>query len=51
MRRALLVGINDYGTSAPPLAPCVADAWRRQWACRDYFSRNMELNYISIPGL
>ena len=28
MHRALMVGINEYGTSLPPLAGCVADAWR-----------------------
>lgn len=52
MRRALLVGINDYGTSAPPLSGCVADAWRMFQALSTHQdgSQNFECKLIANPG-
>ncbi len=52
MRRALMVGINDYGTVAPPLAGCVGDAWRmfNVLSSNEDGSQNFECMLLTNPG-
>lgn len=52
MRRALLVGINDYGPSAPRLEGCVGDAWRmfQSLSTNEDGSQNFECLLVTNPG-
>lgn len=52
MRRALLVGINSYGTNASPLKGCVGDAWRmfQALSTNEDGSQNFECLLVTNPG-
>jgi len=52
MKRALMVGINEYGESAPALKGCVADAWRmfRVLSTHEDGSQNFECMLLANPG-
>lgn len=52
MRRALIVGINDYDPAVSPLEGCVGDAWRmfEVLSSHEDGSQNFECMLLTNPG-
>lgn len=52
MRRALMVGINEYGSAVPALTGCVGDAWRmfEVLSSNGDGSQNFECLLLTNPG-